>query len=211
MSRLPPQLARRIDRLSRRAHAFHRAAHHPLCQAYAPEVLRLGRRTLLCRGCSYAAAGGLAGALGGLALPPQQPAIVAGAAALFAAASLAALAAPAWRRGRSKLLTRLAPAAMGGATFSCGLGAHSLAAGLGALAVIAAALVATRSYRRHGPDRSPCATCPDGARPRICPGFLPLARREAAFRRLAGRWMRAEGLGPSHANAHAPRAGGARP
>ena len=36
--------------MSRRAHAFHRFAHHPLCERYANELVPLGRRTRLCRG-----------------------------------------------------------------------------------------------------------------------------------------------------------------
>ena len=40
MTRIPPQLARRLDRLSVAAHRFHRWAHHPLCTEYEGEVLR---------------------------------------------------------------------------------------------------------------------------------------------------------------------------
>ncbi len=40
MSRIPPAVARRVDRLALRAHAFHRWAHHPLCAWYAAEVIR---------------------------------------------------------------------------------------------------------------------------------------------------------------------------
>jgi hypothetical protein len=64
---VPLPLARRIDRLARRAHAFHRFAHHPLCEPYRGEVLRVGRRGRLCKGCTFLAAGLLAGALAGAA------------------------------------------------------------------------------------------------------------------------------------------------
>ena len=36
----PKALRRKIDRLSRAAHRFHRFAHHPLCERYAGEVIR---------------------------------------------------------------------------------------------------------------------------------------------------------------------------
>src|SRR5947207_14201496 len=64
--RVPPALARRIDRLATRAHRFHRFAHHPLCDEYAGEVIRVGRHMRLCRGCTFAIAGGLAGGVVGL-------------------------------------------------------------------------------------------------------------------------------------------------
>ncbi len=128
--------------------------------------------------------------LAGLVLPSPPPAALAAATALFTALSFATLGAPARPDRRSKLLTRFAPAALGGATLSGGLGAHRVAGACCALVAIAAALVTARAYRRRGPDRSPCAACPDRTGPRICPGFLPMARREAAFRRLAGRWIR---------------------
>ncbi|HET8714991.1 MAG TPA: hypothetical protein VFM16_04150, partial [Holophagaceae bacterium] len=58
--RTPPALRRRLDRLARRAHAFHRFAHHPLCAEYAGERLRVGK-VHLCRGCTLLGAGLLAG------------------------------------------------------------------------------------------------------------------------------------------------------
>jgi hypothetical protein len=42
MSRVPESAARDLDRLAKRAHRFHRFAHHPLCAAYAGETLRVG-------------------------------------------------------------------------------------------------------------------------------------------------------------------------
>src|SRR5258706_14473890 len=55
----------KLDRLSRGAHRFHRFAHHPLCDRYAGEVVRFGR-VRLCRGCTFAVIGGLAGGVVGL-------------------------------------------------------------------------------------------------------------------------------------------------
>src|SRR5579859_1379561 len=59
---IPVSLARRIDRLAWFAHAFHRFAHHPLCDRYQEELIPLGRRTRVCRGCSLALLGVLVGA-----------------------------------------------------------------------------------------------------------------------------------------------------
>src|ERR1700760_868287 len=79
---LPTPTARLVDRLARRAHAFHRFAHHPLCDRYASELIPLGRRARLCRGCACAAIGALLGTGSALALQPP-------ARALFACAALA--------------------------------------------------------------------------------------------------------------------------
>ncbi|MGC4001002.1 MAG: hypothetical protein QM767_27495 [Anaeromyxobacter sp.] len=95
MSRLPRPLARRLDRLARRAHAFHRWAHHPLCDRYAGEVFRAGRRTRLCRGCTLAATGGAAGLALGALLPPAPGAL------LLAAAVALLVLAPLAVRGRA--------------------------------------------------------------------------------------------------------------
>ena len=66
---LPRGVARRVSRLARGAHRFHRWSHHPLCVAYQGELVRLGRRARLCRGCAAVAVGGLAGVVAGLTLP----------------------------------------------------------------------------------------------------------------------------------------------
>jgi hypothetical protein len=126
MSRLEPALARRLDRLARHAHRFHRHAHHPLCGAYAGEVLRLGRRTRLCRGCTLAALGAVGGALAGWAAPPLGPELLLLGPALLTGWAALALA-PRAGRARSKLLTRGGPVAL--ATF---LVAAGLAAAVGA-------------------------------------------------------------------------------
>lgn len=185
---IPKPLARRLDRLSRRAHAFHRFAHHPLCGRYGAEVLRLGR-CRLCRGCTFAALGGLAG-LGaglvlGLALPrPALPALLA---ALAGAALLALASLRGWRGG--KLATRFLPAALLAWAGTAAL-RHPSAAGLTAVAGAALGLaLGLRAYRRRGPDRHPCEGCPEGPPGSGCPGFAPIRRRERAFQRLAGRWL----------------------
>ncbi|HEU4950775.1 MAG TPA: hypothetical protein VFT46_02430, partial [Holophagaceae bacterium] len=43
------------------------------------------------------------------------------------------------------------------------------------------------AYRRRGPHRGPCETCPDRDRRPACRGFAPILRRERALQRLAGR------------------------
>jgi hypothetical protein len=203
VSHLPPALARRIDRLARRAHSFHRWAHHPLCSRYAPEVVRLGHRTRACLGCSLAAAGVLAGGALGLALPlAPWPWLAAAALLLLAAVPLAipsgrrAPAAPAAPRSPArKLATRLAPGLLAGALLLQGLSAPA-SPRLGAAALAAAALAwATVRYRRQGPDRSACLGCPEAPPGSRCSGFAPIVRRERAMERLAGRWIAASGTG----------------
>jgi hypothetical protein len=194
MSRIPPAVARRLDRLARHAHRFHRFAHHPLCEAYAGEVLRLGGRTRLCRGCTLATLGALAGALLGLLSPrlPPEPLLL-GPALLTGWAALAL--APRGRRRNSKLLTRAGPGALAVFLVVAGLRAAAAAepgdwSGAGAAAVtgalVALGLVA---WRRRGPNRSPCDTCPQAPPGPRCDGLRPLARRERAFSRLAAHWI----------------------
>jgi len=182
-SRIPRLLARRIDRLARQAHRFHRYAHHPLCGRYQGELVALGKKTRVCRGCASACAGlALGAALGALQLWPFELSVV-GAALVAPLALLVAL-----RLRASKLLTRAFPAAL--ATF---LGAQALRE-LTALASavlcldIAVAAAALLWYRRRGPDRSACADCPERVL-QPCSGLLPIVRRERAFRRLAGKWL----------------------
>jgi len=66
----------------------------------------------------------------------------------------------------------------------------SLAGWGAALAALAAFCLAVRAYRRRGPDRAPCAACPEAAGPGPCSGLAPVVRRERAFQRLAGAWIR---------------------
>jgi hypothetical protein len=191
MSRIPPPLARRIDRLARRAHAFHRLAHHPLCQAYAPEVIAIGRRARLCRGCALAAGGAAVGLAAGLAAPAPPAPLLFAALAAFTVGVLASVWPPVPERRRSKLVSRLLPMALGGAVLSAGLAAASLA-GLAAAAGVGAAVAgATLAYHRRGPDRAVCPACSERALASSCAGYRPMARRERAFQRLAGRWIEA--------------------
>jgi hypothetical protein len=181
---IPPSLARRIDRLGRRAHAFHRFAHHPLCAAYRPEVVALGTWRL-CRGCLLAGCGFLGG-LGTAALAPRlapAPAWI-----LLGAWSAWLLVLTRWRP--SKLLSRFLPAAV--AAFLTGQGLLAGRPSGWALALLTLGLVAAflRAYRLRGPHRTPCLTCPEGQGPGVCSGYLPQTRRERAFQRLTGRWLR---------------------
>jgi hypothetical protein len=194
MSRIPPGLAGRIDRLARHAHRFHRYAHHPLCDAYAGEVVRLGRRTRLCRGCTLATAGALLGALAGWCSPTLPVELLLLGPALLAAWAGLALAP---RRGRpaSKWLTRAFPTAMAVALLVAGL--RAAAAALpgdwsgAATAACSAAIVAAGllAYRRRGPDRTACLACPQAPPGPRCDGFREAALRERAFSRLASRWL----------------------
>jgi hypothetical protein len=199
LGHLPPPLARRVDRLARRAHRFHRWAHHPLCDRYAADVLRLGRRTRVCRGCTFALAGALLGLAAGLAAPPQ---VGAPGALWFAATALLLAAVPAAlpgprpaptpappRRRPPKLLTRLAPTALAGGALGQALAAPSSLRVAGAALGAAAVAWALLRYRRRGPDRGACGACPRGPPGPRCPGFAPMMRRERALSRLAGRWM----------------------
>jgi hypothetical protein len=170
--RIPRPLARRIDRLAVRAHRFHRYAHHPLCGRYAGEVIRIGKLRV-CRGCSYALAGGLAGGALGL---------VVGEFGLLALAVATTLIALSLRLRPPKLVTRFVPAAAA---------AFALAAGPWPVRIAALAIVGGLHalYRRRGPDRSPCTTCPERA-VQPCSGLHPIVMRERAFQRLSGRWLR---------------------
>ncbi len=128
-------------------------------------MVRVGKRTRLCRGCTLAALGAVAGGALGLALAPALlPAIAAG---------LAGVALLPLRRG-NKWRSRFAPAA---ALAFAATGGLVLAA---TAAVLVLALVS--AYRRRGPDRTPCVTCPERAAA-PCSGFSPIIRRERAFQR----------------------------
>ena len=192
--RVPRATARRIDRLAARAHRFHRWAHHPLCGAYAGEVLRVGRARV-CRGCAYAVIGGAIG--GTIALAAPVGIAVAAATGALAMALLGA--SVAWRRWGAgaarppKLVTRLVPAAALAFAIARGVlaGAWIGVACAAMIALAVGALFAT--YKRRGNDRAPCATCPERALP-VCSGFAPMIRRERAFQRLSARWLREVGL-----------------
>ena len=176
-------LALRIDRVARRAHAFHRFAHHPLCAAYRGEVVVIRRRLTICKECTLAALGAGVGLLLALLRPPASAGLV----GLFVALIL--VVGP-WRL--PKALSRFVPAALVTASFGGGA-----VAGAAAAVVAGAALVL---YRRRGPFRGPCRDCPE-AHAAVCSGFAPMVRRERAFQRLVGRWLR-----PSSAVQHLSQA-----
>jgi hypothetical protein len=197
--RLPKALVRRLDRLAHRAHLFHRYAHHPLCEEYGGEVLRVGRKLRVCRGCTFAAMGGAAGIATGLLLPlPSAPWLWALAAFGTGVMLWLTRVEPAPRdqthhipKARPKSLTRLLPAAALGAlsTLALRLGNwQGWALDLVSVALLAATIA---RYRQRGPQRHPCATCPEAKGPVPCRGFQPMHRREQAFARLAARWLEA--------------------
>lgn len=189
--RIPAPLARRIDRLAGRAHWFHRFAHHPLCERYRGEVVRLGRRTRVCRGCAMSAIGvSLGGALGFVLAPPALATLAA--AVLVTVALLPSLLRPRAPRGSRvpKVVTRLVPTFVWLGSLGAAARGLSLVALAGTLALIGGAALL---YRRRGPDRSPCATCPERDH-QPCSGFAPLVLRERAFQRLSGKWLRGAGL-----------------
>ena len=179
---LPPRTVRAIDRLARRAHAFHRFAHHPLCDRYQGELISLGRRARICRGCASAALGSGAGLVAALVWPATLPVlVVASSLGLVSLWGSLAKRLPKWL-GRSTASLCLAFAGFRGL-----LSMHGAALGLaGGIAVCCAIFLVL--YRRRGPDRSPCQTCPE-RRASPCSGLRPIVRRERAFRRLAQRWL----------------------
>ena len=185
---LPQRTVRAIDRLARDAHAFHRFAHHPLCERYAGELIPLGRRTRVCRGCASAALGSTTGLLAALAWQPSF-AIIVGAAALGIGLLLSSLALrlPKWL-GRA-----LATACLG---FAC-LGGLLLAHGAPlflAVVILVSSVAFIALYRKRGPNRGPCTACPERLLSKPCSGLRPIVRRERAFRRLAQRFLDAAAL-----------------
>jgi lysylphosphatidylglycerol synthetase-like protein (DUF2156 family) len=181
-SRIPPPLARRIDRLARRAHAFHRFAHHPLCHVYRGEVVRVGRRFRLCKGCTFLTAGLAAGIVGGafVRLP-----LAWGTCALLLALVLGTLS---LRLRLPKIAGRLLP--------GVGLGLALWAGWPCVLASLLVVVLVGALYRRRGVDRSRCATCPERSLS-PCSGFASIVRRERAFRRRADGWLEALPNGPA--------------
>jgi hypothetical protein len=194
MSRLSPALARRLDRLARRAHLFHRFAHHPLCGAYAGEVVRVGRRARLCRGCALVTLGAVAGAAAGLLAPPLAASPLLAGPLVLAGWGVLALA-PRAGRPKSKWISRAGPTALAAFLFVVGLraatgtGPARWAGFAAAAAAVAIAALGFVGYRRRGPDRSACEGCPQAPPGPRCDGFREAARRERAFSRLASRWI----------------------
>jgi len=182
--RIDRATARRLASLSRAAHRFHRFAHHPLCDRYASEVVRVGRRVRLCRGCTYAVAGGLAGGAAGIAVGSSVliPILATLAATVLLVGTLYA------RRRVTKVVTRAVPAALFALAIACGVASLRLpgiAAAFGAAAIVVGLRVL---YGKRGADRAPCTTCPERSLS-PCSGFAPIVSRERAFQRAARRLL----------------------
>ncbi len=199
VSHLPHPLARRIDRLARRAHAFHRFAHHPLCAAYGGETLRMGRRTRLCLGCTLSWTGAAAGTAAGAVFPQPSARALAAAFGVWSLLSLGWMAARVRGRGRqaSKWQSRFLPLAAAGALLALGVRRGSASGAAAALGVAGLVALALWVYRQSGPDRSACAACPEHGRAHACSGLRPIVQRERAFQRLAGRWIQAALAAPA--------------
>jgi hypothetical protein len=197
---LAPGLAHRIDRLARRAHAFHRFAHHPLCLRYEGEVIRVGPRARMCRGCTLSLLGSAMGAVAGAFL--GTPSVVVLGLAF-------AIALGAWSLGlaglrASKIATRLVP--LCGMTFSLSSAVHSrspVALGIAA-AGCASTLVFLMLYAKRGPNRSPCLSCPERTAPKTCSGFQRIVRREKAVMRKTAAMIRSEGRSPDRPSSALP-------
>jgi hypothetical protein len=191
------RLARKLDRLSRAAHRFHQFAHHPLCERYAGEVVRIGRRTRLCRGCVYAAIGGSIGGVLGFAIADARVAIVSTCVAVIAlSASLR------WRP--SKIVTRLVPALLLALAIVAGAASRTPLGVVAALAAAASTGGLRLLYGRRGADRSPCETCPERVL-QPCSGFAAIISRERAFQRVAGQMIMRSGAAPSRRLRPAPQ------
>jgi hypothetical protein len=180
---------RRIGALQRRAHAFHRYAHHPLCGAYAREVFQVGKKTRLCKGCLMTAGGVLFGGALGLAAtyrPGTFSSALTNAPGTFleVLAVSAALLLFLTRRRLPKLLTRAIPAFLLSSVAARMFLVHSWI-GLGVGVALAAGSFVL--YRRRGPERSPCVTCPERSTTKVCSGFSPIDRAERAFVRVSHR------------------------
>ena len=156
--------------MARKAHAFHRFAHHPLCAAYEQELIVLGRSSRICKGCTLALVGLLCGAVTGIfvRLTGMSASIALVLALLLLLTSL--------RRRLPKVLNRGAAGALIGLALTQGVGAFVLGGAVLALAY--------QLYRLRGPDRGPCASCPENGNP-SCSGFRPILEAERAFRQAA--------------------------
>ena len=186
MSRVPHPLAKRIDRLSRHAHAFHRLAHHPLCNSYRGELVTLGAKRRVCRGCLFAAFGVIIGTTFGLLFSPS----LLGEVSLLGAAAALGLASLTLRL--PKFVARLLPAAFASAGLTWAVHASftgdrpSQFIALAGIVLVPGGYVA---YRKRGPDRSVCLNCPERTHTEACSGIAPIIRRERAFQRLSQRWL----------------------
>ncbi len=186
MSRTPRALAQRIDRLARHAHAFHRFAHHPLCARYSGEVMALGGRRRVCRGCLAAAVGLAIGSSVGFCVPLRTGTelLLVGLATWLCLISL--------KLRLPKLAVRCLPAALASAAVTAAA-RRALVGDAGATIVVATGLLlaacVTFVYRWRGPNRAACVNCPERLKSRPCSGVAPIIRRERAFQRLSQRWL----------------------
>ncbi|MGV8083287.1 MAG: hypothetical protein AB2L09_06620 [Coriobacteriia bacterium] len=192
MSRVPRATLRRTERLARHAHAFHRFAHHPLCEAYAGEVFRIGRARV-CKGCALAVLGGVLGVLtAGLAAlaPILVPAGAPTALAVFALVLAVWLLWWASRRRTGKFASRFAPAFLLSVAAVSGVlqgDVAGIVAACGSVAIVGFALY---EHRKRGPWREACKTCAEGLdSDEVCSGFRRQLRREKAVMRLSARWI----------------------
>lgn len=187
-------VAKRASLAAIAAHAFHRFAHHPLCDVYRAEVVSVGRRIRICKGCALAAAGLVAGPAFGAVVPFQAYSWLLIAASL-AGALVAGLSTrrttDAGRSRASKWATRFLPAALGSAAAVHGFKGGWIFAVFVLAAAFAAAAGARWRYARRGPDRSPCSACPQRDAHEnmgvVCDGFRPIVARERAFQRWSRR------------------------
>ena len=184
MPRLAGALRRRIDRLSSSAHRFHRFAHHPLCAEYASELIPLGRRVRICRGCTFALLG-LATGLAASVWVPSSPAMVAGllggSLAWLGSSMLARRSPPSATLTRQgKLVTRLAPAT----GLGCGVGG-ALRLGLTGLAVLATAsaclAVVIGGTEAEGPIAAPAKLVPSATKHRHAVASRPSCAASGRF------------------------------
>lgn len=146
---------------------------------YAGERIRIGR-VQLCRGCALLGVGLLLGFSAGALLPAREAFAGTALAVAILGATLAFLV------RLPKFLGRALPGA--GLGFACATGLRLGPIGwtMSALALLlfgATYLI----YRRRGPHRGPCETCPDREKRPACRGFAPILKRERALQRLAGR------------------------
>ena len=91
-----------------------------------------------------------------------------------------------------KWLTRFGPMAALAFAAAGGLLALDAAGAAAASSALACMLAVTAAYRRRGPDRSPCTTCPERGRS-ACSGFAPILRRERALQRATRPWFHSAG------------------
>ncbi|MBF0501365.1 MAG: hypothetical protein HQM09_14590 [Candidatus Riflebacteria bacterium] len=155
-----------------------------------PLIRRFGSRTLrrirLCRGCVIAGLGLSGGfVLGAIASPTYQ----AGLAATVFAALVSTLSLVPREQRKSKLESRLLPAAALSFAITGGLLGRSLGSLLSVVAAVAVLVLFRFLYSRRGPDRRACTSCAEHNHKRACRGFTDIVARERAFERYALRIM----------------------